>query len=207
MSICHEITLLYFTANKWGYFGDVSVIENEVLCTAYGSDVRLNLRKGNITTLDNTDSIVNFVYDNDVYGRMGILEAAGDVVIHEYDTKRHQPDIPYVAYGVVMTDPGGLSRYKAIFNVKVFAEMAKFKSAIHRTLRLAEIKGMRSIAFPALDCSMYKTYADAYLEMFYEYENRVRPRCLHMIDIISLQDRDHDYHGEKMKMMGEKLNL
>ena len=188
-----------------GYTCILSKLKLRGLSEAYGTDVALKLYKGDITALENTASIVNFVFSDDVYGRMGVLEAAGNRVKHEYKTKRLQPNIPYVAYGVVKTNAGTLP-YKAIFHVEVFDELPMFKSAIHRVLRLADQEGMRSIAFPALDCSRYKKYVDGYLQIFYEFENRIQPCCLHMIDIVCNTETDYDYHSEKMKIMGEKLN-
>ena len=173
------------------------------IAEAYGSQVALKLYKGDITELQNTASIVNFLCKDDV-NYSCIMKAAG-YAKKEYDSIRLKPEIPYVAYGVVKTNAGALP-YKVIFHIKVFAELPRFMSAIHRVLCLADRKGMRSIAFQALDCSRYKSYVDGYLQIFYEFENRIQPCCLHMIDMVSSNEKDYGYHSEKMKIMGEQLN-
>ena len=151
------------------------------LDSAYGNNLHLILIKGDIFHLRNTDSIVNFVYDEDIYGKMGIMQAAGDAVKEEYNRTRLQKDHSHVRDGVVKTTAGNLP-YKAIFHVRVFEQSAKFKHAIYRMFQLADRLGIRSIAFPALAS---RKHVDNYLEILYEFEKRARPTCLHMIDIVA----------------------
>ena len=168
---------------------------------AIGIKVNLHLIKGDIADLTNTDSIVNFVYEGDIYGRMGIMQAAGDAVKQEYDKYHLQEDLPHVRYGVVKTTAGNLP-YKAIFHIHVFEQSAKFENAIYKALQLADRSGMRSIAFPALAT---QKHVNSYLEIFYEFEKRARPRCLHMIDIVANNQKDYEHHDTEMGKQGENL--
>ena len=168
---------------------------------ANGIKVNLHLITGDIIDLANTDSIVNFVYDEDIYGRMGIMQAAGDAVKQEYNKNRLQEDLPHVRYGVIKTTAGNLS-YRAIFHIHVFEQPAKFENAIYKALQLADRSGMRSIAFPAL---ANPKYVDSYLEIFYEFEKRARPRCLHMIDIVANNQKEYEHHDIEMGKRGEDL--
>ena len=61
-------------------------------------------------------ALINFVYENDIYGKDGIIEAAGDSVKQEYDEKRLQEE--YVSQGVIETTSGKLL-IPAIFHVMV----------------------------------------------------------------------------------------
>ena len=168
---------------------------------ATGIKVNLHLIKADIADLTNTDSIVNFVYEGDIYGRMGIMQAAGDAVKQENDKNRLQEDLPHVRYGVVKTTAGNLP-YKAIFHIQVFEQKAKFENGIYKALQLADKSGMRSIAFPAL---AIREHVNSYLEIFYEFEKRARPSCLHMIDIVANNQKDYDYHDTEMGKQGESL--
>ena len=168
---------------------------------ATGIKVNLHLIKGDIIDLTNTDSIVNFVYDEDIYGRMGIMQAAGDAVKEEYNKQRLQEDLPHVHYGVVKTTAGNLP-YFAIFHIQVFEQLAKFENTIYKALQLADRSGMRSIAFPALAS---REHVNSYLKIFYEFEKRALPTCLHMIDIVANNQTDYDYHDMEIGKCGENL--
>ena len=169
---------------------------------ARGNKVQLNLTRGDITKLRNTDSIANFVYEAEIYGRMGIMQAAGDAVKQEYDKHRLQNDLPHVRYGAVMTTAGNLP-YKAIYHVQVFEQSAKFENAIYKALQLADRSGMRSIAFPALAT---QKHVNSYLEIFYEFEKRANPSCLQILDIVTDNRKDYDYHDTEMGKRGEDLD-
>ena len=76
---------------------------------------------------------------------------------------------------------------------------------LHMALGLADKEGMRSIAFPALDCSIMSSLVDIYLDVFYNFEREVRPVCLHSIEVFTSCERDQEYHETKMSQMGESL--
>ena len=138
---------------------------------------------------------------------MGIIQAAGDAVKQEYETNllhnvNHVQRDHHMRYGVVLTTAGNLP-YKAIFHVKVFEQSAKFENAIYKALQLADRKGMRSIAFPALGS---KTLADSCLQVLYEFEAQADPSCLHLIDIVACNQQDHDYYENEMSKRGEDLD-
>ena len=174
---------------------------------SFGKRVRLEIKAGNITEPHNdTDSIVNFVYADNIYGRCGIVEAAGDEVKKEYDAKRCGESDMQGA--MVWTTKAGSLPYKAIFHVEVPNELPKFDVNVHAALKLAETQGMRSIAFPAMQCTPEnKQYIDRYLQVFYEFEKEVHPVCLHMIYIVPSSKEDQDYHDAKTTEMGENLNV
>ncbi len=86
---------------------------------AYGGKVTLNLQKGDITSLQKTEAIVNFVYEDNINGTMGILDKAGDEIKQQYETRRFQDQ----RCDVTMTAAGNLP-YKAIFHVEVFQNSA-----------------------------------------------------------------------------------
>ena len=168
---------------------------------AYGFKVALNLQKSDITNLQKADAIVNFVYEDNIHGTMGILDKAGDKIKQQYETRRFRYQCLPVRSEVTMTAAGNLP-YKAIFHVEVCQNSAKFRNAIDKVLRLADKEGMRSIAFPALQDA---TYVDSYFDVFYEYEMRTRPICVHMIDIICENDTDYEYHENELTKRGESL--
>ena len=169
---------------------------------SYGKHVRLHIKSGSIAQLQDTDSIVNYVYTDDIYGRCGIVEAAGDEVKKEYDAKRLQMVNSQGA--MVWTTKAGSLPYKAIFHVEVPKELPKFRNNVHAALKLADRQCIKSIAFPAMKCTPEnKQYIDRYLQVFYEFEERVNPVCLHMIDIISTSKEDRDYHEAKTTELGE----
>ena len=124
-----------------------------------------------------TDAIINFVYEDDINGKDGILEAAGESVKEEYDVNRQKKD-RVVRCGVVETGAGNLKPSQGIFHVTVFQHAAKFKTALHTALRVADRHGMRSVAVPALpsDSPTEKALIDSYLEVFYEFEEQENPR-------------------------------
>ncbi len=168
------------------------------LCIGYvfGDKVTLTLGKGDQTSFQDTDTIVNFVYEDNVFGTMGILDKAGDEIKQQYETRCFQDQTS----DVIMTAAGNLP-YKAIFHVEVVQNSAKFENAIYNTLRLADKQGLRSIAFPALEDT---THINSYLKVFYEFESRAHPACLHMIDIhvISHHIEIHEYHENEMSKRG-----
>ena len=153
-----------------------------------------------------TDAIINFVYEDDIYGKDGILETAGESVTEEYDVNRQRKD-RVVRCGVVETGAGNLKPSQGIFHVTVFQHAAKFKTALHTTLRVADRRGMRSVAIPALpsDSPSGKALIDAYLDVFYEFEEQENPMCLHSIVIVNREESDYEYHDKQLTIRGETL--
>ena len=153
-----------------------------------------------------TNAIINFVYEDDIYGKDGILETAGEFVKEEYDVNRQKKD-RVVRCGVVETGAGNLKPSQGIFHVTVFQHAAKFKTALHTALRVADRRGMRSVAVPALpsDSPSEKASVDAYLEVFYEFEEQENPMCLHSIVIVNREESDYEYHHKQLTLRGETL--
>ncbi len=175
---------------------------NKKVCVWHGKSMRLELVKGNILSLENTHAIVNFVYENDIYGRLGIMDQAGDAVKQEFETLLNHNEEHFAKFGTLMTRAGGLP-YRYIIHIKVFSNSAKFKNAVILALRYAEKRDCRSIAFPALED---KSYINSYLEVFYDFEKMAHPRSLHMIDIVTNDDSIYEYHGDEIGKRGEYLN-
>ena len=113
-----------------------------------------------------TEAIINFVYEDNSYGKDGILDIAGETVKQEYNVNRLKNDCN-VKLGVVVTDAGNLPS-QFIFHVTVFPHPAKFKAALHHSLRLADRRGLRSISVPALPTNSQagKKLIDQYLQVF-----------------------------------------
>ena len=166
---------------------------------AYGHRVTLQVRKDNIIELENTHSIINFVYRDDIYGRHGIIDAAGDGVKQEYDAEKGRRD-ENRDRRPLKSGAGNLP-YKAIFHVLVTDELPIFSNNLHAALKFADREGMRSIAIPGMTPSSdnQKKIIDKYLEVLYEFEGRVQPSCLHLIDIVCSSGEDEDYHDKQMK--------
>ena len=156
-----------------------------------------------INNFNPTEGVINFVYKENIYNNDGILEAAGDAVKQEYEVLKNERD---VKKGVVITSAGNLPS-KAIFHVTVFPHPAKFKTALHTALRLADRQGLRSIAVPALpnDSSAQKALIDQHLEVLYEFEEQANPLCLHSIVIVNNTEETYKYHDKQLTLRGEVL--
>ena len=96
-----------------------------------------------------TQALINFVYKDDIYGKDGIIEEAGDAVKQEYDEKRLQHE--HVSRGVIETSCGKLL-VQAIFHVMVSPLPGKFENTMRTTLRLAYSKGLRDVVASAVPC-------------------------------------------------------
>ena len=167
-----------------------------------------NSDKFNFSSYNNftpTEAIINFVYEDNIYGNDGIIEAAGDAVKQEYEVNRLK-DEHNVKKGVVVTGAGNLHS-QSIFHVTIFPNPAKFKNALHIALRLADRRGLRSIAVPAMpnDSPAQKALIDQYFEVLYEFEEQANPMCLHSIVIVTKTDKIDKYHDEQMTVRGETL--
>ena len=187
--------------------------------SAYGEKLCLELHRGSIVSgkvqseresssagassqeYTEPESIINFVYVDDIYGKNGIIEAAGDSVKAEYNNK-HKDD----GVGLCKTTAGKLP-YKSIYHVTIHEEPGKFRDGLHKALRLADRGGLKSIAVPALSCSTDKgkKLVDLYLQVFYEVEQQARLMCLHSILVIIPKEGDYKYHYYKLTTMGEEL--
>ena len=95
-------------------------------------------------------TLINFVYEDDIYGKDGIIEAAGDSVKQEYDKKRLQHE--EVSSGVIETASGKLPT-PAIFHVMVSTQQGKFEAALRTALRLAYSKELHRVVVPAVECA------------------------------------------------------
>ena len=94
-------------------------------------------------------ALINFVYKDDIYGKDGIIEGAGDAVKQEYDEKRLLHE--HVSRGVIETSCGKLP-VQAIFHVMVSPLPGKFENMMRTTLRLAYSKGLRDVVASAVPC-------------------------------------------------------
>ena len=152
-----------------------------------------------------TEAIINFIYEDNIYGNDGIIEAAGDAVKQEYEVNRMKGERD-VKKGVVVTGAGNLPS-KAIFHVTVFPHQAKFRTALHTALRLADRRGLRSTAVPALSCYLDedKALIDRYLKVFYKLEEQSRLLCLQSIVIVNNTEEKYKYHDKQLTLRGEVL--
>ena len=118
-----------------------------------------NFLKRDITVLK-CDAIINFVYNDDIYGRLNIVENAGHVVKHEYDCKRP----PFTGYGLTKTAAGKYQYIKAIYHVEVLEESPEFvKDAIYRVLSEADKEGMGYTGASEIKCTLLnKAYVESY---------------------------------------------
>ena len=175
--------------------------EGEGMMVAYGQKVRLHAKYGNVMTLANTDSIATFIHRDDVYDRHGIIEAAGEQVKQEYHKERDADHVQQPLF----TTAGNLP-YESIFHVHVDTELPKFSDNIHKALKCAESRKMRSIAFPALECTPEnQPYIERLLQALYDFEKEADPACLHLIDIICVNKEEEKYYDEQMLGRGERL--
>ena len=67
------------------------------------AEVSSDFMTKNSNFYDGRAAIINFVYKDDIYGRMEIVERAGHEVMKEYDAKRLPADRPYFGYGMTKT--------------------------------------------------------------------------------------------------------
>lgn len=80
-------------------------------------------------------TLINFVYKDDIYGKDGIIEAAGDSVKQEYDQKR----IPagwHISNHLIET-AGGKLPISTIFHVMVSPHPKTFEATMRTALQLA----------------------------------------------------------------------
>ncbi len=157
-----ELNLSRTQNNPGSGFSSSSDDDYEGIDYAYGGEVTLNLQKGDITSLQKTDATVNFVYEDNINGTMGILDKAGGEIKQQYEARRFQDQSLHDGSDVTMTAAGNLP-HKAIFHVEVFQNSGQFENAIYKTLRLADKEGLRSIAFPALQDT---THVDSYFKVY-----------------------------------------
>ncbi|XP_072046592.1 uncharacterized protein [Amphiura filiformis] len=158
--------------------------EERIIMDAFGRHVRIQIQQGDIINED-TEALVRFIYPgaDDVDG---LLAAAGDLVRQEYAQEKAKGGL-YVNRGVVCTSAGNIGQNKRLFHVEVRLDegpgtMAKFRTALHTTLRSADRQDLRSIAFPALALHTYRVeILKAYMEVVYEFEDCENPRCLWLI--------------------------
>ncbi|XP_072046580.1 uncharacterized protein [Amphiura filiformis] len=155
--------------------------EERIIMDAFGRHVHIQIQEGDIINED-TEALVRFIYPgaDDVDG---LLDAAGDLVRQEYAQEKAKGGL-YVNRGVVCTSAGNIGQNKRLFHVEVRLDegpgtMAKFRTALHTTLRSADRQDLRSIAFPALALHTYRVeILKAYMEVVYEFEDCENPRCL-----------------------------
>ncbi|XP_072027907.1 uncharacterized protein [Amphiura filiformis] len=146
---------------------------------AFGRHVRIQIQEGDITNAD-TESLVRFIYP-DADDLDGLLDAAGHTVRKEYTQEKARGGL-YVNRGVVCTSAGNIGQNKRLFHVEVRPDdsTAKFRTALHTTLRSADRQNLRSIAFPGLALCRDE-FLYAYMGVVYEFEDCENPRCLQLI--------------------------
>ena len=94
-------------------------------------------------------ALINFVYENDIYGKDGIIETAGDAVKREYDDKRLQRE--HASHEVIETSCGKLP-VQAIFHIMMSPLPGKSETAMRTTLRLAYSNGLCDVEASAVPC-------------------------------------------------------
>ena len=115
------------------------------------------------------DAIINFVFKDDIYGRMEVVEREGHEVMKEYDAKRLPADRPYFGYGVTKTSSRIIdgATHPAIYHVEVLEESPKYiQDAIYRALHQGHKDGMGLVYIYPFSCTpSNKVYKDCCLQI------------------------------------------
>ncbi|XP_072048472.1 uncharacterized protein [Amphiura filiformis] len=177
----------------------VSFQKANLIMDAFGRHVRIQIQQGDITNAD-TESLVRFIYPG-ADDLDGLLDSAGDTVRKEYAQEKAKGGL-YVNRGVVCTSAGNIGQNKRLFHVEVRLNegTAKFRTALHTTLRSADRQDLRSIAFPglALCCD---EFLNAYMGVVYEFEECENPRCLQLIRTVIPAKRVQTNNALQMEMI------
>ncbi|XP_072046152.1 uncharacterized protein [Amphiura filiformis] len=148
---------------------------------AFGRHVHIQIQEGDITNVD-TESFVRFIYPG-ADDLDGLLDAAGDLVRHEYVQEKARG-------GVICTSAGNIGKTKRLFHIEVRLDKSpvKFTTALHTTLMSADEQDLRSIAFPGLPLCPDK-FLSAFMGVIYDFEDCEDPRCLHLIKTVIPAER------------------
>ncbi|XP_072031845.1 uncharacterized protein [Amphiura filiformis] len=172
---------------------------------AYGYRVRIYLLDTDDIKQEKCDGLFNFIYPEDrdeLTDADGIMEAAGEMVKQEYETKKQNGD---ARRGVIVTSAGNLPQ-KKIFHIEMIRNESKAKDSVSAALRKADKEEMKSVAIPPL-----REYGLDYMlkreafqlgilrMMLFEFEFKENPVCLHLIITAPTERNSREKMVEEMR--------